>query len=155
MIGSTHMIIGCGAGMMVSSGAGIPQMVAGGCLGAVVALLPDIDHPNSRVSNFLGWLALPFRLIPHRTLTHAVWIPLALVVWWVSSPQWAIAAIATAYTSHIVADGLTPRGVPLLYPLSKINFGVGIIRTGGFFERIFALIVLGGILLYWGAMANG
>lgn len=153
MIGSTHMIIGFGTGMIVSSGAGVSHAVAGGCLGAVVALLPDIDHPNSRVSHTLGLLALPFRLIPHRTVTHAIWIPLILGGLFLANPYWLTATIATAYTSHILADMITPRGVPLLYPLSRRAWGLGLIRTGGWLERVLALALLLGIFAFWGILA--
>lgn len=153
MIGSTHMIIGFGTGMIVSSGAGLPHAVAGGCLGAVVALLPDIDHPNSRVSHALGIFALPFRLIPHRTTTHAIWIPLLLGGLYFTYPYWLTATVAIAYTSHILADMITPRGVPLFYPLSRRAWGLGLIRTGGILERVLALVLLLGILTFWGILA--
>lgn len=143
------MIMGFGAGAMVSSGAGIAPAIAGGLLGAWVGLLPDIDHPNSRISRTFGILGFPFRITPHRTLTHAIWIPLALGAIALAYPHWITLTIASAYLSHIIGDMITPRGVPLFYPLSRRAYGLGLVRTGGLLERLLALVMILGLFIYW------
>lgn len=154
MMGKTHMIIGCGAGILISSGAGIAPAVAGGFIGALVGLLPDIDHPKSRINRtFLGMiLGIPFRLAPHRTLTHAIWIPLLLGVLALSYPHWITITILGAYVSHIISDMITPRGVPLFYPLSRRAVGLPLIRTGGRLEQLLGLVIILALVIYWERM---
>ena len=151
MLGKTHMIIGCGVGILISSGAGIAPAIAGGFIGALAGLLPDIDHPNSRINRtFFGMIVgLPFRLAPHRTITHAIWIPLALVAVALTYPHWATITIAGAYVSHILADMITPRGVPLLYPVSRRAWGLGLVRTGGKLEQLLGLVMILALVIYW------
>jgi inner membrane protein len=154
MTGKTHALIGFGAGMVIASNGGALITLAGGLLGGVVALTPDIDHRHSTISHRVGLLGLPFRLFGHRTITHALWIPLIMGVTMVIYPHWMLFVICGAYTSHIIADMVTMRGVPLFYPLSRRSWGLPLIRTGGFLEWIVSLGVAVGILLYLWEMSQ-
>lgn len=41
-----------------------------------------------------------------------------------------VAGMALGCASHVLGDALTPQRVPLLWPLSKRRFGVGLVTTG-------------------------
>ena len=78
--------------------------------------------------------------------------------WWVliAEPQVALALphmAAVGIVCHIVTDGITRAGVPLLMPLTNYKFSARLIRTGGTGERVIALGILavgvwGGTLLF-------
>ncbi|MDI6810871.1 MAG: metal-dependent hydrolase [archaeon] len=89
-------------------------------LAALCAILPDIDHPRSA----LGILFFPVsrwinRKYGHRTVTHSLKFlgavslaatPLIFLDWmlWLAVPLGIFA--------HLMSDGMTVSGVPLLYP---------------------------------------
>ncbi|MGG4607317.1 metal-dependent hydrolase [Providencia sp. Me31A] len=108
------------------------HMVPGVLLGA---LLPDIDHPSSIPGRLLRILSLPIsKLCGHRGFTHSL---LAWLLLMVSCYQWIpmewgipsdlIQAFLLGYISHLIADILTPSGIPLLWPLPQ-RFCFPIIR---------------------------
>ncbi|BBV08249.1 TPA: metal-dependent hydrolase [Providencia stuartii] len=98
------------------------HMVPGALLGA---LLPDIDHPSSIPGRMLKILSLPIsKLCGHRGFTHSLiaWLLLVLACYqWLPAnwpiPNDLIQAFLLGYMSHLVADILTPSGVPFLWPL--------------------------------------
>ena len=99
------------------------------------SLLPDLDHPDGRLANerFLGlpllkpWAWLVNKVFGHRGATHSLlalaglvalgelpflpwaWVHLGLLLGW-------------GYAFHLLADGMTKSGVPLLWPLD-LRFG--------------------------------
>jgi inner membrane protein len=55
-----------------------------------------------------------------------------------------VLALVAGYASHVLADALNTRGVPLLWPMGKpIRLLPGGIRSGGVVEVAVALVVLG------------
>lgn len=132
----------------------------------VTSWLPDVDNPRSRLGNGLSRLENPvanlvtrplswifritsftlLRTVGHRTLTHSV-LGLALftLAMWLllgNYPNFFYAAVA-GYGSHIIADALNTRGVPLLWPLGKpFRLLPGGVRSGGVWEWAVALVVL-------------
>lgn len=114
----------------------------------LTCLLPDIDHPKSFLGQRLSWLSKPIaRAFGHRGFTHsllAVFVTLAL--FYLKVPQsWIIPAdvlqgMVIGYLSHILADMLTPAGVPLLWPC-RWRFCLPIIRPqkGNQLERVLCI----------------
>ena len=132
----------------------------------VAAWLPDVDNPRSRLGNGLSRLKSPVlnlatrplswsfritsfalvRTVGHRTLTHSL-LGLALFV----LPVWLLLgdypnvfyAIVAGYASHLVADALNTRGVPLLWPLGgTFRLLPGGFKSGGLVEVLVALVAL-------------
>ncbi len=132
---------------------GEPVQVAAGLVlaGALGALLPDLDHPQSALSNRVGIAGLPFRLLSHRGVTHSlIAAAAALLIAGMVPVEWRPYAIAAAlgYSSHIVLDGLTVTGVPLLWPWGR-RFRIGYMRTGGLSERLFGVgLVVSLVFIY-------
>lgn len=132
------------------------------------SMLPDIDQSSNRlwsmlpVGNVLGKM-LRRIFLGHRTLSHSLvgLIVLFQINSWISPQifnesiiniQVVTTALLTGYISHLVLDGLTEEGLPLLFPF-KINFGFPPIKwmrikTGKWFENwvvfpiIFVFLIL-------------
>lgn len=137
----------------------------------IASLLPDIDHQSSRINRMLGtsrgligWLVFRFFKIfigSHRTVTHygVTWLALSLLVGiglpliWSPGPPYAI-AFSIGYGSHILADMLTDRGVPVFGPVNRrrytlvpdlLTFPTGSWRE---YATVLALVVL--TIWVWG-----
>lgn len=132
----------------------------------VAALLPDVDNPRSRLGNGLSRMKNPvlnlltrplswalraasfvlFRTVGHRTLTHS-FLGVTLFCLLISplaplSPDLFLALVA-GYASHLFADALNIRGVPLFWPLGRpLRLLPGGIRSGGAVEFAVAVVVV-------------
>jgi membrane-bound metal-dependent hydrolase YbcI (DUF457 family) len=134
--------------------------LAYGLLTAVIflaSLLPDIDHQHSRLNQLfgtskgpIGWLAhrvLRFVIGPHRTTTHyaITWLVFSGVVTlliplaWSPGVPYGVAA-SLAYGSHIAADMMTERGVPVWGPFNRRSYHIIprwlAFRTGSLWELL-------------------
>lgn len=56
-------------------------------------------------------------------------------------------AVAIGYASHLVGDCLTPEGCPLLWPLSRRRFSVGLFKTDGMLEK--GVAVVAALATFW------
>lgn len=103
------------------------------------------------------------RLLPHRGITHSLVTALlltgGLALLLAAMPSWPARGLPFAflvgYVSHLVADGVTKTGVPLLLPLMRHRFHLlprGLrLTTGGTFEQSLfrLLLVVDGLFLVW------
>lgn len=119
------------------------------------ALIPDMDQAGNKL-----WDLFPAGdtigkfvrrvFYKHRTLTHSLvgmYIIYEFLNWILPkflnpafiSPTTITWSIMIGYASHLLADGLTEEGVPLLFPIN-LNFGIPPIKkwrikTGKWFEN--------------------
>ncbi len=118
----------------------------------LTALLPDIDHPKSVLGQRLKWLSSPIaRLFGHRGFTHSL-LAIAAGILFIQTrlpPDWPIPtdayhAMIVGYLSHILADMLTPSGVPLLWPC-RWRFRLPILNSqkGNQLERFLCIACIG------------
>lgn len=118
----------------------------------LTALLPDIDHPKSVLGQRLRWLSAPIaRLFGHRGFTHS-FLAIAAGVFFIQTrlpPNWPIPtdvyhAMIVGYLSHILADMLTPSGVPLLWPC-RWRFRLPLLNSqkGNQLERFLCIACIG------------
>lgn len=118
----------------------------------LTCLLPDIDHPKSFLGQRLKWLSHPIaRAFGHRGFTHSLLavaggvalLQLKLPAGWLI-PADAFQGMVLGYLSHIVADMLTPAGVPLLWPC-RWRFRLPLLRShkGNQLERALCLALVG------------
>ena len=163
MNATTHAIFGvaalAGASLLVGKEPPLYAYPAA----VVAAWVPDVDNPHSRLGNGLSRTKSPvlnaltrpaswilrttsFVLtctVGHRTLTHSL-LGVALFATIVSSiasfsPNLFFALVA-GYASHLVADALNTRGVPLLWPVGwSFRLLPGGVRSGGVAEFVVAL----------------
>ncbi len=168
MNATTHAIFGvaalAGYSLLVGEEPPLPAYPAA----VVAAWLPDVDNPRSRLGNGLSRMKNPvlnritrpvswalrvtsfllFRTVGHRTLTHSL-LGVALFVVLVApvatlSPS-LFTALVAGYVSHLVADALNKRGVPLLWPVGRsIKLLPRGVRSGGVAEVAVALVVAAG-----------
>ncbi|NRN28094.1 metal-dependent hydrolase [Photorhabdus heterorhabditis] len=104
----------------------------------LTALLPDIDHPNSTLGKLFRFISIPIaKLCGHRGFTHSLLaLILGVALFWLKIPEeWLIPtdffhAMIVGYLSHLIADMLTPAGVPLLWPI-KIRFRLPMLGKQG------------------------
>lgn len=135
------------------------------------SLLPDADHPDAMIFHRfkaeregLGWYVLgtilraPFlaiaRFLPHRgPVTHgpfvAAWLVPILLVTGALLTRESLALIAAVgvsagYVLHLAADGVTPHGLPGWPFCERVHLLPRPLRprTGGLFERVFAVTLL-------------
>ncbi|WP_395479669.1 metal-dependent hydrolase [Candidatus Curculioniphilus buchneri] len=103
----------------------------------LTCLLPDIDHPRSILGYNLRWLSLLVtKIFGHRGFTHSL-LAITMGIFFltflnlyksIDIPLDVLHAMIVGYTSHIIADMLTPAGVPLLWPY-RYRFRIPILRA--------------------------
>ena len=166
MNATTHAVFGVAALVGASLFTGDEPALYAYPAAAVAAWIPDVDNPRSRLGNGLSSTKSPvldrliqpvswglralsfvlFRTVGHRTLTHsllgvlifaAIISPLAPLV------PGLYAALITGYASHLFADALNMRGVPLFWPMGKpLKLLPGGVRSGGTAEIVVAALVI-------------
>ncbi|AEW44574.1 putative inner membrane protein regulated by LexA [Serratia symbiotica str. 'Cinara cedri'] len=121
--------------------------------GILTCLLPDIDHPKSFLGRRLKLLSIPIaKLFGHRGMTHSFLAIIGCSTFLSSGlllsiitpiPTYFAHAMVVGYISHILADMLTPAGIPLLWPY-KIHFCIPILNPSKYpeWEKIFCILLL-------------
>ncbi|HME87277.1 MAG TPA: metal-dependent hydrolase [Candidatus Nanoarchaeia archaeon] len=109
-------------------------------------LLPDIDHPKSKIGKYTP---IAF-LFEHRGFFHSfLVIPVIVVLLYFvfDLPSFAV-PIAIGYISHLTSDAVTKEGIMPLHPISRKRIN-GMIRTGGILEFFIfvSVVILSGYLL--------
>jgi inner membrane protein len=160
---TTHAVFGVAALAGASLVVGTEPPVYAYPVAIAAAWLPDMDNPRSTLGNGLSRLENPalnlisrpvswalratsftlVRTVGHRTLTHSLLgiAVFALPVWLLLGgfPNLSLALVA-GYASHVLADALNIRGVPLLWPLGRpFRLLPRGIRSGGVAEFVVAL----------------
>lgn len=147
MMAASHVAVGAALWAVVAKLGGgnpaDPQALAAAALGS---LLPDIDHPGSWAGRKLKIISVPLSaVVGHRGVTHSALAVLGcLAALMGMGLGWGAAPIAIGYLSHLMADSLTPSGVPFLWP-SRRRFTLGLCETGSAMEiALVAGIVMAG-----------
>ena len=127
--------------------------------GAIGGLLPDIDHPTSKIGKRLPPISkLVNSLFGHRGFTHSLLANLlfAYFLFLLTNliPDMLIGfylpfalGLIIGYASHLLLDVLTVSGIPLLYPFSKQNIRIAKLRSGKD-DLLVSIILIGGTGLY-------
>ena len=109
-------------------------------------LLPDVDSSKSKLGSKVKVISIFFK---HRGIFHSLLIlpVIAFLLYYFGYSHFAL-PIIIGYVSHFVGDIVTKEGLMLLYPLSDFRIK-GMIRTGGFIEKIIfiALLLMSGYFL--------
>lgn len=113
---------------------------------SIGSLLPDVDHPKSKIGN----LARPFSyLFEHRGFFHSIF-PLIAFYFLIKFNFIIFFPLGMGYVSHIIIDMATKQGILLIHPIINIRIS-GVIRTGKKLELlIFYLLVFSNFLLALG-----
>jgi len=150
----THLFFGVFV-YLIMTAFGAPSSLIYFAIILVSSLFPDIDSPNSKISNqniiTKGASFVINKTAGHRGIVHSILgatifgtivfgISYYLGNWW-----YGIYAVS-GYLAHLISDMFTVAGEALLYPFSKVKFR-GIVRTGGFSEVVFLVAIL--VLCYF------
>lgn len=148
MTGKTHAAAGAFIGALTGKALGEP--LAGLAVGALAAMLPDVDHPGSWAGRRLRPVSVLLEAVAgHRTVAHTVWFCLgvsallALLAGALGAyapalplplPWWPAPGVAGLYAfagslSHLALDCLTKSGVEPLAPLLPFRLR-GPLETG-------------------------
>ncbi|ODS35662.1 MAG: hypothetical protein A7316_03490 [Candidatus Altiarchaeales archaeon WOR_SM1_86-2] len=154
MMSYTHITFGILFFLLFGSVLGIEADYTLIGVAAFFALLADIDHPKSAIGMLFypvsTWISQRY---DHRTITHSmkVFLPLTFAAL-IFTPFYGVGAafaVIIGYLSHLVADGMTVTGCPLLYPDPRPFWFLPkqlLIKTGGWQELvmfgIFSLFVV-------------
>lgn len=138
MMGKTHLAFGIAVGVVLSYQFEIDTASRLGMVGAcaLASLLPDLDSPVSTLGKLLP--INPMRIFHHRGFLHSALILIALIgIYLYTGALWQLFIFA-GYTSHLIADALTIKGIPLFFPI-KVNFRLSPIPilTGGIIDYLF------------------
>jgi membrane-bound metal-dependent hydrolase YbcI (DUF457 family) len=132
-------------------------------LGAICAMLPDIDNPKSFIGRLLPFFSGPIdRRFGHRTITHSFlalfilastsYLCLFLYSHSLLQPVPIVFTLSLAYFSHVFFDAMTMQGVLAYYP-SRL-WGVfpqrssWRIRTGSRIEILYFVILTASSLVF-------
>ena len=117
------------------------------------ALIPDIDHKNSTISNKVKPIGnIISKIFKHRGFTHSILGSIIIIIlfgWLFSltgiNKVFNIILIKSIYIgiiSHILLDMLTPSGVSLLYPYNK-RYSIASFTMGGIGELMLVVLFVG------------
>ena len=98
------------------------------------AILPDIDHPKSKIGRNFKIVSLFFE---HRGFFHSLLVlpVIAFLLLYFTKTSYYSLPLIIGYLSHLVTDAVTKEGIMPFHPLSRARIS-GFIRTGGFFEYV-------------------
>jgi inner membrane protein len=154
MTGKTHAAIGAAYGMtliyQLSLDANAASFILAGCV--LGSLLPDIDHPHSHIRRRAGKLGLMMFWVQHRGFMHSLAIAMLVLAVCSFNPMIGL-SIGGGYLLHVLTDGMTRTGVPLLWPFTQRRLHVlpSSIRitTGKVADTVIYLLML--IFVIWRA----
>lgn len=174
----THSVFGAGALAGASLVLGLEPAWYAYPAAVVAALVPDLDNPRSKLGNGLSAMRSPllnlvtrplswllraisftlFNTVGHRTLTHSLLglgafaLLAGLLLRAMGGPGYGILlALVAGYASHLAADALNTRGVPLLWPAGgEVRLLPGGVKSGGLAELVVAVcaVAAAGYLAY-------
>ncbi len=111
------------------------------------SIVPDIDESSSKISK--NTLTRLIRILSpkHRGIWHTVYPIIAITILLFITKQGLgllkliTIAFIIGYSSHLILDATTKKGVALLYPLSKKRVK-GFIKVGGVTEKMLLAVLI-------------
>lgn len=138
MMGRTHMLFGFLVGLFAIGILHPSNQILFIFLVVLGALLPDIDHPESKVGSKVKIVG---KMFEHRGFFHSLFAVVLFVVpfWYFTSRIYAY-AILIGVVSHLAADVISHMGIMPFAPLSKLKLR-GFIKTNSVGENIILVVV--------------
>lgn len=169
MMFKTHIVAGALTGIAIvsvlpDSGLVADEVVMGAMTmgGALLgSMFPDIDKPSSKLGRKVKPLSYVVEfLFGHRGFTHSLpfLVLFASLCWFYIqdgiSPElfyyvkYSFLGFVGGFLSHLLLDWITKQPIPLLYPISKKGYALGLFKTNGVGEFIFRwTMILGSLYL--------
>lgn len=140
----THFVGGVCATALVSAVMPIDNIAIVGAVSAFSALLPDIDIEGSKVNNKAGIVGKGVSSVfNHRGFIHTP--ILYIVLYFLFSlvlPKSICIGFLLGTLSHLVLDTFNYKGIMWLYPLTKKHYHIASIKTRGFGENVFLVVMV-------------
>lgn len=115
---------------------------------ALGALLPDVDHPRSKISNKIPILpSVISSIFGHRKFFHSILFLLCLSFPFSVAPGALVTGLTIGAASHILGDMMTHQGVQLLFPIGGMIKLPITFRTGGIVEQLLFLLFAGATVM--------
>ncbi len=142
MLAKTHFTFGILAGILTFPLIGGNKIIFFGLV-LLGALLPDIDHTDSKMSKNIPVVPKILQLITkHRGIFHSIFLAVGFsAILYLTLGKAFGLALFIGYTSHLIIDGFTKAGTNFLHPITKLHLS-GPIETGTIAETV----VLTGII---------
>jgi inner membrane protein len=147
MLARTHAAFGFLSALVMQSFLTVKEPIVFFILVMLGALLPDIDQPNSKLSNKVKPIAKVIsKVSKHRGIFHSLFFALLLpgLVYYFVGSSYGI-ALFIGYLSHLIIDGFTKEGINFLQPFGKLHLS-GFIGTGTFGELVFLVVIIAAIV---------
>lgn len=145
MLGRTHTVIGLLIGFLIieSVEASFTGKVAIVVLALAGVVLPDVDIGTSMLGKRLKMFSW---FVKHRGFFHTpIFLLLSVILLTPFLTTMQLIAFSAGMVSHLLLDGMTPKGIPLLTERIRMK---GMVKTDGVFENVFFLVALG-IVIYF------
>lgn len=121
----------------------------------LTCLLPDIDHPQSWLGRKFKFISVPIsKIFGHRGITHSL-LAILMLKFFIEKnlllilPSDIVNSMIISYISHIVADMLTPAGVPFFWPFFwRFRLPIIYYNKNVLYEKIFCSLFLVIALFY-------
>lgn len=133
MKGTTHLVFGFLVSVLFIKYVGSSSPILFVILALFGSLLPDIDHPKSKLGKFvkpIGWV------VEHRGFFHSLsflFIVTLVSIYVFKQPY----AIPVGVISHLISDSFTKQGIKLFFPFKfKLR---GFVITGSIIETVFMI----------------
>lgn len=136
----THVAAGFLAGVLWINYFSAVNQILFMALVLIGAILPDIDHPKSKIGSKIKIISLFFE---HRGFFHSFFVlpVIAFVLFYFAGTNYYSIPLIIGYASHLVTDAATKEGIMPFHPVSKARIR-GFIATGGFFEYILFFVII-------------
>ena len=105
------------------------------------SMIPDVDNVHSKINRKLRVTKIFSYLFKHRGFCHSLWFALGLFIFLNHFLPSYAGAILLGYSSHLVIDSFTKRGINYLYPVARFHVR-GFIETGLGGEKLVLVLLL-------------
>lgn len=140
MLFRTHVLFGVFVWLILERVLEMPAFVLAGVL--VGAIFVDLDSCSSKIARRFWFVSWIFR---HRGVLHSLMVCLGLSLVVGVFSLWLGFGFFVGYSSHLILDCLTLRGVALFWPLGWRCRGF--VRSGGLVEDVLFVVLLGAVLV--------
>ena len=140
----THFVGGICAAALTSTLMPIESLAVVTAVSAVSALVPDLDIEDSKLGRKAGFISKGIsRAFGHRGFFHTPILYIALYfLMSMVLPINICLGFLIGTMSHLILDSFNYKGVMWLYPLTKKHFHIASIKTRGFGETMFLIIMV-------------
>ncbi len=140
MLLKTHLAFGFFVGLIALKVSKPPNPLLFFILILVGSVLPDIDHPKSKIGKKVKIVGFLFE---HRGFFHSLlflaFIHIILAVFFKNN--YFVLPLVIGYTSHVLIDCFNHRGIMPLHPFSRVRIK-GFMKTGALAETVLFLLLV-------------